>query len=330
MILLFLIGGFAGLILGGDWLVDGASDLAKALGVPPLIVGLTIVAFGTSTPELAVSLQAAFKGNADIAIANVIGSNIFNILFILGASSLIAPLIIHAQIIKRELPLLIGTTLLFYFFSLDYSISRLEGVILFLLALGYTGWLVFESRAHRSQNRDLEQELKYELNAPLSANRAKSRLQTYLRPIFWIAIGVISITKGADWLVQGATQVALLLEISPAIIGVTIVAIGTSLPEVAASLAASLKGERDLAVGNVIGSNLYNILAIIGISGTVVGGGISVSQELLSFHYPVMIGAALLCLPFFRPGATLKRPVGFLFLFAYFGYSVFLVFEALK
>ena len=327
--LLFILGGFGGLVLGGDWLVEGASQLAKTLGVPSLIIGLTIVAFGTSTPELAVSLQAALNGNADIAIANVVGSNIFNILFILGISSIITPLVIHAQIIKRELPLLILISFLFVGFSFNNQISRAEGIILFSLALIYTAWLVFEARQHKKQNKELASEIETELKEHSKDYEPNSFVKSYIKPLIWVAIGIVAITKGADWLVIGATQIATYFNISEAIVGVTIVAIGTSLPEVAASVMASLKGERDLAVGNVVGSNLYNILAIIGISGIVVEGGIQVSKELLTYHYPVMIGACLLCLPFFRPNQTMKRPVGALFLLGYLGYAAFLIYQTI-
>jgi cation:H+ antiporter len=382
-------GGFIALILGGNWLVDGASLIAKKLGIPSLIIGLTIVAFGTSTPELAVSLSAALKGNADIAIANIVGSNIFNVLFILGASSIITPLLIHQQIIKRELPVLIVITLLFYFFSWDKSINRWEGAFLFTLSLLYTTWLVITTlhtkkkpfskenfNKKHSINENIEIHLERESfeesettqtqiigsttestigsnTGPMTNSTAGSGIEStigsrtedstvtrtrtrtkllsffnsYGKPTFLFLLGLGFITKGADWLVEGASQIALIFEISEAVIGVTIVAIGTSLPEVAASIAASLKGQRDIAVGNVIGSNIYNILAIIGLSGFVVPNPISVSEELLHTHYPVMMGATLLCLPFFRKDAVLGRFVGLLFLFAYIGYTTLLIFQ---
>jgi len=328
--LLFMLGGFVGLIFGGDWLVDGASNLAKSLGVPSLIIGLTIVAFGTSSPELAVSLEAAVNGKADISIANIVGSNIFNVLFILGTASLIAPLVVHAQIIRRELPILIGVSFLFYFFSLDQIITQIEGAGLFILALGYTGWLVYESTRHKKNNPVSESEAELEIN-PLPKNRiSNSFIDLYLKPIIQLIIGLLAITKGADWLVLGATQIAKNLGISEAIIGATIIAIGTSLPEVAASIMATVKGERDIAVGNVVGSNIYNILAIIGICGLIVTEGIQVSRELLNYHYPVMLASSLLCLPFFKPNKTLSRPVGSLFLLGYLSYSGFLIYQALK
>lgn len=327
---LLILVGFVGLVLGGDWLVDGSSKLAKSLGVPSLIIGLTIVAFGTSSPELAVSLQAALNGNADISIANIAGSNIFNILFIIGLASLMGPLVVNSQIIKRELPVLIGVTLLFYILSWDQIITQIEGAGLFILALVYTGWLIYESSQHKKNNLELEFETEFEIQSMDKNRKSTSFIDLYIKPIIWIIIGLLAITKGADWLVLGATQIAKQLGISESIIGATIIAIGTSLPEVAASIMATIKGERDLAIGNVIGSNIFNILAIIGICGSIVSGGIQVSRELLDYHYPVMLASCLLCIPFFQPNKTLSKPVGSLFLLGYLSYTGFLIYQALQ
>jgi len=329
MVILLIAGGLVALVFGGNFLVEGASDLAKAFGIPSLVIGLTIVAFGTSSPELAVSVNAALSGNADIAIANIVGSNILNILFILGICSLIVPLTIHTQIIKRELPILILTSVTFFVLSINSQLSWLESLFLLAGAIGYTSWLVYEAIQNKQQNRELESGLNSQACENNNNLVTPSIFRLYIKPTIWIALGLVAISFGADWLVSGAIQIAHKVGVSQAIIGATIVAAGTSLPEVSASVIASIKGERDIAVGNVIGSNIYNILGILGIAGALVPDGLTVSNELLKYHYPVMLAAALLCLPFFRPGATLKKPTGMLFLFGYLGYTLFLIYQTI-
>jgi cation:H+ antiporter len=321
-VIIYLVLGLGVLVVGGELMVRGASDLAAALGVPSIVIGLTVVAFGTSTPELAVSLNAAFQGNANISISNVVGSNIFNVLLILGVSGLITPLVIHSQMIKREVPILIGVTLLFYFFSFDQVITRLEGVILFIGIIAYTSWLVYEAQAHRKSNRELERQSEKEFGG------AEHTGASIPKSIMITVIGLALIMLGADWLVEGAIGMAKALGVSDTVIGLTIVAAGTSLPEVVASVMAALKGERDIAVGNVVGSNLYNILAIIGISGALVPSGLAVDPTMLSFDYWVMIGAVVLCWPFFKTGNQLSRFEGAIFLGGYIAYTAYLISRA--
>jgi cation:H+ antiporter len=319
-IALLIIAGLVFLVFGGELLVRGASRLAAILGVPPMVVGLTVVAFGTSTPELAVSLKAALGGNADIAIANVVGSNIFNIFFILGVSALISPLIIHHRMVTREVPIMIGSSVLLYLFSIGGVINRVEGMVLFAGIIAYTWWQVHYARVSRKEKMSMEKELADDV----SAVKAEGGLSLPMS-IGLIVVGLGIVMFGADWLVRGATDLAKSLGVSDTVIGLTIVAAGTSLPEVVASIMATIKGERDIAVGNVVGSNIYNILAIIGISGTVVPNGISVNTQMFSFDYPVMLGAALLCWPFFKSGKQLSRLEGGIFLFAYIMYTAYLV-----
>ncbi len=319
-IALLIIAGFIFLILGGELLVRGASRLATVLGVPPMIVGLTVVAFGTSTPELAVSLQAALNGNADISIANVVGSNIFNIFFILGVSALISPLVIHQRMISREVPILIGATILLYLFSIGGNIARVEGIVLFAGIITYTWWQVRHAKVSRAEQKSMAKEFSEDTKAVKEEGGMSLPMSIGL-----IIVGLVIVMFGADWLVSGATDLAKSLGVSDAVIGLTIVAAGTSLPEVVASIMATIKGERDIAVGNVIGSNIYNILAIIGISGTVVPNGIAVNPSMFNFDYPVMLGAALLCWPFFKSGKTLSRLEGGVFLLGYILYTAYLV-----
>lgn len=318
--LFFLIlGGLAFLIVGGEFLVRGASQLAATLGVPPMIIGLTIVAFGTSSPELAVSLKAAFSGNVDIAVSNVVGSNIFNVLFILGISALISPLLIHSQMIKREVPIMFGSSLLFYLLSIDNQISRLEGSILFALILAYTAWLIIEAKKHKKENQELETESEKEFE------NLKNSKRPVLMSIIYLVLGLFVIMFGAEWLVKGATQLAQFFGVSDTVIGLTIVAAGTSLPEVVASIMATIKGERDIAVGNVIGSNIYNLLAILGLSGAISPIGLSVNSTLLKIDIPVMLGVALICYIFFRTKHTLSRVEGAIFFVGYVSYTTYLI-----
>ncbi len=325
-ILALLCLGLLFLVIGGDLLVKGASKLALKLGVAPVVVGLTVVAFGTSAPELAVSLKAAFAGNADIAVANIVGSNIFNILFILGVSSLIAPLLIHAQIIKREVPIMIGASVLLYLMSLGGGIQRWEGVVLFAGIIAYTYYLIREARVSKIKNTEVQ--AGGDLGAAGNVEKSESLFSKILNPAILIGIGLLVVMLGADWLVRGAVSLAKGLGVSDTVVGLTIVAAGTSLPEVTASIMATIRGERDIAVGNVIGSNIYNILAIVGISGALAPKGLQVNQSMLAVDMPVMIFVAAVCWIFFRSGQSLSRLEGGLFLTSYIAYTVFLVVKA--
>lgn len=317
--ILFLVLGLGLLVFGGEWLVRGASKLAAAMGVAPIIIGLTVVAYGTSTPELAVSLNAALAGNADIAIANVVGSNIFNVLFILGVSALISPLIIHSQMIKREVPIMIGLSALIYFFSYDGNLGQTESFVLFGLIFVYTGWLVYEAKQNKKENKELVDESNREYQLKTSNGKIIAIA------LFQVVAGLGLVMLGADWLVEGAIAMARTFGVSDAVIGVTIVAAGTSLPEVVASVVATYKGERDIAVGNVVGSNIYNILAILGISGSILPSGLNVDPAMLSLDYPVMFLAAAICLPFFITGKQLSRLEGSILLAMYVGYTTYLI-----
>jgi cation:H+ antiporter len=250
-ILLFL-GGIVALVLGAESLVRGASKLALSFGISPLVVGLTVVAFGTSAPETTVSVSAVLTGQTDIAVGNVVGSNIFNVLFILGVAALIVPLRVDAQVIRQEVPMMIAASALLLLFVLDQQVSLFESVFLFVLLIGYTTFLVVQSRR---QSAVVQSEYAAEIKpAEQSAWDAKLPVQIAL-----VLIGLALLIVGSRWLVTAATGFARELGISELVIGLTIVAAGTSLPEVAASVSAALKGERDIAVGNVIGSNLFNI-----------------------------------------------------------------------
>jgi cation:H+ antiporter len=317
-ILLLLVSGLIFLVAGGELLVRGASRLASSVGVSPLVVGLTVVAFGTSAPELAVSLQAARSGEVDIALGNVVGSNIFNVLFILGLSAIITPLLVTGQIIRQEVPIMIGASVLLFLLSLDGSISRLEGGGLFALLVGYTIFLIVQSRRETKALTD-----EYAGESHLATKSSwDDRLGAQLG---LIVVGLAALVAGSRWLVGGATEVARLLGVSELVIGLTIVAAGTSLPEVAASVAAAVKGQRDIAVGNVVGSNTFNILGVLGLSALAAPNALAVATSLLHFDMLVMLGVAIACLPIFFTGNVIARWEGWVFLWYYVAYTGYLV-----
>jgi cation:H+ antiporter len=314
---LLLIAGLVLLVLGGELLVRGASKLATSVGISPLVVGLTVVAFGTSAPELAVSVQASWAGEVDIALGNVIGSNIFNVLFILGVSALITPLLVAGQMIRQEVPVMIGVSVLLLLLSLDGGVSQFEGGALFVLLLGYTVLLIRQSRR---ETKALREEYEHEMHI-----EAKGRDDRLSVQIGLIVVGLIMLVFGARYLVDGAIQIATALGVSQLVIGLTIVAGGTSLPEVAASIAAALKGQRDIAVGNVVGSNIFNILGVLGLSSLASPEGLAVSHTLLDFDMLVMLAVAVACLPIFFTGATIARWEGAVFLGYYIAYTTYVV-----
>lgn len=319
---LMFAAGLAALVVGADILVRGASRLALSFGISPLVVGLTIVAFGTSAPEMAVSAGAVLNGQTGLAMGNVVGSNIFNVLFILGLSALIAPLVVHVQLIRQEVPILIGASLLLLILSLDGRISLLDGGLFFGLLLAYTAFLVVQSRR---ETQAAQAEFDAELHAP-PAGAWDARLPVQ---IALIVAGLGLLVLGSDWLVTSAVAFAQALGVSDLVIGLTIVAAGTSMPEVATSVAAALKGERDIAVGNVVGSSTFNILGCLGLSGLVAGSaGLAVAPSLLAFDIWVMLAVALACLPIFLSGREIARWEGAVFLGYYMAYVSYLILAA--
>jgi cation:H+ antiporter len=320
-IVLFVIG--LGLLLAGaEVLVKGASRLAVAVGISPLVVGLTVVAFGTSSPELAVSVGGALTARTDIAVGNVVGSNIFNVLVILGLAATITPLAVHEQLIKIEVPLMIVVSVLALAFAIDGSVARWEGALLFLGIVAYT-W--FAVRQSRKESAEVQAEYAREFGP-----QARGPRPPLIWNLFLIALGLGLLMLGAKWLVDGAVDIAQALGLTELVIGLTIVAAGTSLPEVATSVVASLRGERDIAVGNVVGSNLFNILAVMGLAAAVAPEGLPVSSSAITFDIPVMIAVAVACLPVFFSGGVIDRWEGGVFLLYYVLYASYLVLQAMQ
>ncbi len=316
---MFFLLGLTLLVVGAEALVRGASRLALTMGVSPLVVGLTVVAFGTSAPELAVSVGASLDGRPDLAIGNVVGSNIANILLILGISALIAPLVVHEQIIRQEIPIMLGASVLMIVMAIDGRISTLEAGLLFALVVAYTVYLIRQSRR---ASRETQEEFEADMPPDSQWDRHWG-MQLAL-----IVVGLGLLVQGSNWLVGAAVVFAQAFGVSELVIGLTVVAIGTSMPEIATSIVAAMRGQRDIAVGNVIGSNIFNIFSVIGITGLVAAGGVPVSEAARNFDLWVMLAVAFACLPIMLTGREIARWEGAVFLGYYAAYTAYLVLSA--
>lgn len=318
MALVSFLFGLLLLVGGAEALVRGASRLAASIGVSPLVIGLTVVAFGTSAPEMAVSARAALQGGggADVALGNVVGSNVFNVLVILGLASVVSPLVVAQKLVRVEVPLMIGVSFLIWFLARDGSMGRIEGAALFTGILLYTAFAILEGRRASVAVRE-------EYEREFGARRATNPLVS----LTFVAGGLVALVLGAGALVDGAVAVARTLGVSELVISLTLVAGGTSLPELATSVTAGLRGERDIAVGNVVGSNLFNLLAVLGLAAWLSPGGVPVAPPALGFDIPVMVAVAVACLPIFFTGWEISRWEGAVFL-VYYGCYVSYLFLA--
>jgi len=305
------------LIVGAETLVRGASRLAATFGLSPLVIGLTVVAFGTSSPELAVSIKATLSGQGSLAVGNVIGSNIFNILFILGLSALIVPLYVSQQLIRLDVPLMIVLSVIVLVMSLDGQIGRADGLLLVVGIVSYIGFLIYQSRTAQTRAESTHADAGDQAGA-----------SSWVINVILVLVGLGLLVLGSRWLVQSAVVFATQLGVSELVIGLTIVAAGTSLPEVVTSVIAAIRGERDMAVGNVIGSNLFNLMAVLGMAGIVAPAGIEVSSATVRFDIPVMIAVAFACLPIFFTGGTISRWEGALLLGYYVAFTLYVVLAA--
>ena len=322
MSIAWMVAGLVLLTVGGELLIRGASRLAAYVGMSPLVIGLTVVAYGTSAPELAVSLQAGLQGNANIAVANVVGSNIFNILFILGLCALVLPLTVDAQLVRRDVPVMIAASLAVTGMAWDGRISRWNAAVLLASLALYT---ITALRAGRRERAPVIDEYADAYGQKPERSNLGLRVAGCLA---LLVAGLALLILGSRWFVDGAVQVARQLGVSDVVIGLTIVAAGTSLPEVATSIIATLRKERDIAIGNAIGSNICNLLAILGVAGVATPGGLAVAPELLRLDIPIMLGVALLCLPIFYNGYNITRRDGLLLFAGYLIYTLYLVLHA--
>ncbi len=317
--LAWIIVGIGLLAVGGELLVRGAARLAAIAGISPLVIGLTVVALGTSAPEMAVTLQASVRGQTDLAVGNVVGSNICNVLLILGLSALAAPLVVSVRLVWWDVPLMVLASLLVLVFGRDGTIGRWDGGCLFLGLLCYVAWAVIQGRR---ESRKVQQEFEQQFGT-----KAKSWKSVGIQAVL-IVVGLVLLTVGSNWLVGGAVTIARLLGVGELVIGLTILAVGTSLPELAASVVASIRGERDIAAGNIVGSNLFNILGVLGLSALIAPHGIAVSPVALQFDIPVMIAVAVACLPLFAVGHRINRLGGGILFAYYWAYTGYLVLDA--
>ncbi len=300
---LLLLGGLM-LYFGAEWLVRGAAGLARALGVAPLVIGLTVVSYGTSAPELAVNIIASTSGSSELALGNVVGSNIANIGLILGLTALIAPPSVDGSLIRRELPLLVLATMALPLVLLDSVVGRIDAAIF------AAGALLFTYAAFKWAGRDPN--TADEMPEEVPETRSRLLLSGLL------IVGLVALVGGGKLFVTGAVQIALVLGMSERLVGLTIVAIGTSLPELAASLVAALRGHSELAVGNVVGSNIFNILLILGVTGLI--HPIAGSIDAMKFDLSVLVAVTLVCVLFMRRRRVITRPEGVVLLACYFGF----------
>jgi len=307
--------GIGVLFYGAEWMVRGSARLAASLGVSPIVVGLTVVSFGTSAPELVVCTVAALSGNPDLAIGNVMGSNLANIGLILGLTSLVRPLDVHARVVGREMPLMLLVTAALYPLIWDLRLSRGDGVILLMALVAY---LVFVFQSVGDEAPEILDEYEGFITASTTGGAA-----VHLPDIMWVIAGSACLVLGGYCIVEGAVQVAGALGLSQVVIGLTVVAVGTSLPELATSLVAAARNEADIAVGNVIGSNIFNIAGVLGT--TAVLESIPIPRDLLSRELPAVLFLSLLLFPLLRSGWRIRRWEGAILLAAYIGVGVFLI-----
>jgi cation:H+ antiporter len=319
--LVLSIVGLVLLIGGAELLVRGAVRIAAVAGISPLVVGMTVVALGTSAPEFAVGIRSSLAGQPDLALGNAVGSNISNVLLILGVTALVKPIVVHQKLVKLDVPLMIGASALLLVMSLDGGVGRIDGAALFALLMAY---MAFSVRASRRETLAVKAEYEKEYGVP-DAKKEKGRLPIDLALVI---VGLVGLVIGAGWLVDGAVALARSLGVSELVVGLTVVAVGTSLPEIATSLIAAKRGEGDIAVGNVVGSNLFNILGVLGASAMVAPSGVPVARAALRFDIPVMIAVSVACVPIFFHDARISRWEAGLLVAHYLGYLTYIVLTA--
>jgi len=325
--------------------------MAREMGVPPLLVGLTVVAFGTSAPELAVGLRASLAGNPGLALGNVFGSNVFNLLLILGLTALIRPLPIQRQLIRLDVPVMVGASLLVFFLAVDGVVGLFDGCLLLALGIGYVAYLTVLGRGRADEIPQLDASSEKRLGessgepgpgtlqhgpgsgvqgeaTPDARVTARRRVLPRVVDGGRIILGLVGLVMGSSLLVEGSASFARGLGVSELVIGLTLVAGGTSLPELVTSVLAGLRGERDLAVGNVVGSNIFNLFFVLGGAGVAAPHGLSIPLGALTFDLPVMVAVALACVPIFVTGRRIHRLEGGAFVVYYLVYTAFLVLDA--
>lgn len=323
MVVILFIAGLIALIGGAELFLKGVDRFGIKWGISPLIMGLTVVAFATGAPELAISLQAAVNGSADLVLGNIIGSNIANILLILGICTLVKPLAITLRVVRIDVPIVIGASILLYILAMDGELTTLDGVWLVLGLIVYSVFTFFQIKRERGDNSP-EERSKEEIESLASG------WFFYIKNLGFLAIGLTFIVLGSSWMVDSAVQIATILGLSELVIGLTIVSIGTSLPEVATSVATIRKGNADMAVANVLGSNLYNIFLTMGLTLVIAPGILAVSDAALALDLPFMVAVSIACIPIFVAGFNLTLSDGIIFLLYYSMYLTYLVLDAIN
>jgi cation:H+ antiporter len=315
---LSIVFGLALLVWSADRFVEGAASTARHFGMPPLLIGMVIVGFGTSAPEMVVSAISSIQGNPGIALGNAYGSNITNIALILGLTALISPIAVHSLVLRKELPILTGITILAAWQLWDGEITRLDAIVLLGVFAGLMVWTIWQGMRGRGDTLATEMEQELVIN-----------IMPLRRAVVWLVVGLLLLIASSRILVWGAVKIAHGFGVSDLIIGLTVVAVGTSLPELASSIIAARKGEHDIALGNILGSNLFNTLAVVGIAGII--GPLKVGPEV--FSRDIMVMAALTASLFivgygFRGPGRINRFEGAALLTCYLGYTAFLVSSA--
>ena len=310
---IFLLG-LMTVVGGAELIVRGASVLAARAGISPMVIGATVVAIGTSTPELAIGIESAARGSGALALGNVTGANMLNILFTLGLIALIRPVVLRSRVIRFDLPVLVGAASLLLLLAADGVVSRVDGILLLALGFLYSFLVV---RAARRESIAVRIQFAREFGVPRSAITSTGRV---VRAAIWLIAGIAVVVVGADLLVDGAVSIARDLGAPEAVIGLTIVAIGTSAPELVTAVVAALRREQDLAVGNLIGSSIFNIVLILGIAALIPVDGVPVEPAVLWIDLAVMLGATIVCIPVFVTGTRISRFEGAALVVAYLAY----------
>jgi cation:H+ antiporter len=316
-----LVVGLAVLLLGGELLVRGASKIAAVLGMSNLMIGLTVVSFGTSAPELAVCLDAVFSGTPELALGNIVGSNIANVLLILGITACLYPIVVSKRIVWIEVPVMIGVSVLFIALVFDRELTKVDGIILLLSMVVFLAWQFWAERKRTSDDNGSDTD-----EPDIELPRGKAKWLSSGGSVLLVVIGVMMLWQGANWMVTAATELATMMGVSQLVIGLTIVAVGSSAPEIVTAILATKKGHPEMAVGGVVGSNIANLLVVGGVMATF-SDTIAIPSELLTFNIPIMLAAAVACLPVFITGHKIDRWEGATFATLFFVFTGYLILE---
>jgi cation:H+ antiporter len=314
----WFLAGLGALVVGAEVMVRGSSRAAARLGISPIVIGLTVVSIGTSMPELAVGVVAAADGSGALAVGNIAGTNVVNLLFVLGLSALILPLAIEMRTLRFELPVMAGAAILLWVLAANGVLSRIDGIILVIGAIAYTVAVILASRRET-------REAAAEFAAAYSADSARTGGHRTALDVGMMLGGIAVVVLGAEWLVDAAVGMAREFGVSDALVGLTVVAIGTSAPELVTTVISTLRGERDIAVGNLLGSTIYNILLILGVTCLVPANGLELTPALVRVDIPIMVAVTLACVPIFISGRRVGRIEGGGMVVAYLAYLAFLL-----